>query len=138
MSKEGKSRLLKYGISSAVVIGIMVAYLLSRDITNQKLVDVYRLLSDAFTLPALLFLFSGLMVWLSNEGALDAVGYLVQGVIQFFIPAGQLKHEKYADYVARRREKTVTGYSFLFVVGLICLVGSLVFTWLYFSLHGPI
>ena len=138
MSKEGKSRLLKYGISTAICIAIVVAYVLSEKIAYQELVDVYRILSDAFFLPAALFLFSGLMVWLSNEGALDAVGYILSGVIRFLIPAGQMKHEKYADYVERRREKNVTGYSFLFVVGLICLAATLVFTWLYCQLHGPI
>jgi hypothetical protein len=138
VSKEGKSRLLKYGISAAVCIAIVVAYSLAEEIASQEMVNVYRILSDAFFLPAALFLFSGLLVWLSNEGALDAIGYMISGVIRFLIPAGQLKHEKYADYVERRREKNVTGYSFLFVVGAVCLVAALVFTWLYFQLHGPI
>lgn len=138
MSKEGKIRLLKYGISVLICLAIGVGYLLAKNIANQELVDVYRLLSDAFTLPGLLFLFSGAMVWLANQGSLDAIGYLVTAVVRFLIPGGHLKHEKYGDYVARRREKNVTGYGFMFVVGLVCMVGSLLFSWLYSQVHGPI
>ena len=138
MSKEGKIRLLKYGVSVLICAAIAVAYVLGEDIANQKLVDVYRILSDEFTLPGLLFLFSGILVWLSNQGAMDAVGYLLSSVVKFLIPGGRLTHEKYGDYVARRREKNATGYGFLLIVGLVCLVGAAVFTGLYFQLHGPI
>lgn len=138
MSKEGKIRLLKYGISALICVAIVLGYTLGGNLADRDLVDVYRLLSDAFTLPALLFLFSGTLVWLSNQGSLDAIGYLLTAVVRFLIPGGALKHEKYGDYVARRREKNVIGYGFLFIVGLICMAGALVFTWLYFQQHGPI
>lgn len=138
MSNKVKTLLIKYGISVLICVGIGVAYAVSENIAQQELVHVYRILSDAFTLPALLFLFSGAMVWLSNQGSLDAIGYLMLSVVRFLIPGGALKHEKYGDYVARRREKNVTGFGFLFVVGLICLVGALVFTMLYDQVHGPV
>ncbi|MBO5323493.1 MAG: DUF3899 domain-containing protein [Oscillospiraceae bacterium] len=138
MSKEAKIRLLKYGASALICAAIVVGYALGENVAEQELVNVYRILSDAFTLPALLFLFSGALVWLSNQGSLDAIGYLLTAVVRFIIPGGRLTHEKYGDYVARRREKNVTGYGFLFIVGLACMVGALVFTWLYFQLHGPI
>ena len=138
MSKTVKSRLLKYGISTVICAAIAVGYALSENIANQELVDVYRILSDAFALPGLLFVFSGLMVWLSNQGSLDAIGYLLTSVVKFLIPGGKLTQEKYGDYVARRREKNVTGYGFLLIVGLVCLVGAVVFMVLYDQVHGPI
>lgn len=138
MSKEALSRLLKYGITSLVAVGISLGYMFGEGITSAALVDVYRILSDAFTLPALLCLFSGLMVWLSNEGALDAIGYIVSSVVRFLIPFGGLKHEKYSDYVERQKEKRLSGYGFLFVIGLILLAASLVFMGLYLDVHGPI
>ena len=138
MSKTVKSRLLKYGISAVICIAMGVGYALGKNIANQELVDVYRILSDAFALPGLLFLFSGLMVWLSNQGSLDAIGYMLTAVVRFLIPGGALKHEKYGDYVARRREKNVTGYGFLLIVGLVCLVGAVVFMGLYDQVHATI
>lgn len=138
MSKKAKSCLLKYGISVLVCIGIGIGYIADKDFTNLPLMEQYRILSDAFFLPAYIFLASGIMVWLSNQGALDAVGYLMVSVVRFLIPGGALRREKYGDYVARRREKNVSGFGFLFFVGLACLVGAIVFRELYFQLHGPL
>ena len=132
------SKLLKYSIGSAMAIGIVVAYVFGENIAGQTQVNVYRILSDAFSLPGLLFLFSGTLVWLANQGALDAIGYMVTAVVRFLIPGGHLKHEKYGDYVARQREKEITGYGFLFIIALVCLAVAGVFLWLYFNLHGPI
>ena len=138
MSKEVKNNLLRYGIGAAIAIVMVVAYVCSENIAGQTQVNVYRIMSDAFSLPGLLFLFSGTMVWLANQGALDAIGYMVTAVVRFLIPGGHLKHEKYGDYVARQREKEITGYGFLFIIALVCLAVAGVFLWLYFNLHGPI
>ena len=68
--------------------------------------------------------------------ALDAIGYMISGVIRFLIPAGQLKHEKYADYVERRREKgPVKGFGFLFVTGSVFMAAALVFIALFYSVY---
>lgn len=138
MSDLVKTRLLKYGITGGICAVVAVAYTLAQDITNLPLVDVYRVLCDAFSIPGLLLLFGGVMVWLSNEGAMDGIGFVLSRAIHLLIPTGALKHEKYGDYVARKRGKNAQGYGFLLIVGTVCLAIALVFLALYMNVHGPI
>ena len=138
MSNLVKTRLLKYGIAGMVCVGFAVAYAMGNNVTDLPEMDVYRILCDGFSIPGLLLLFAGLMVWLSNEGSLDGVGFILSRAIHLLIPGGAYKHEKYGDYVARRRGKSVTGYGFLLITGLISLGISVIFLVLYSNLHGPI
>lgn len=138
MSNKVKSNLLKYGITGTACAGVAAYHVFSQNIGVLPLMEVYRVLCDAFFLPGILLVFSGLLIWLSNQGAMDALGYMLKSVVRFLIPGPGPKHEKYGDYVQRRREKNVTGYGFVLIVGLISLAIAIVFNVLYSNLHGPI
>ena len=132
MSKPVKC-LLKYSIT--VVLGLCMAgvILWNSDILTQDLQGKYRLLSDAFSVPGFLGLFGGLSVWLSNEGAFDAVTWLVVSAAKTLIPTMHATREKYGDYVTRRRGKRASGYGFLFVCGAVFLAVATVFLLLFYS-----
>ena len=77
----------------------------------------------------LLLLFAGLM-FISREGALLGIGYVMRNVVLAFIPMGRTKHETYAQYRERKlgiSKKpgdhcvTVTGAVFM-ILGIICLI----------------
>ena len=122
MSELTKKRLVKYGASFAFVAA-MVAWFLSRVDWNKDGWDVIlRMACDGFTVSGVLLLCVGGLVWASNEGALDGLGYALRTTAYMFIPFGSNRqHLRYSDYVAKRREKKVQGYGFLLISGGITL-----------------
>ena len=134
MSKKWKIRLAKYG-GCALFVGVMAwTYIALRDFAGAALVDQYRYLCDAFTIPGTLLLMVGCLISLSNEGALDGLGYAVSFGIGMIIPGrGARAQEKYADYVDRRRSKRLRGYGFLYISGAVTMAVALVFLGLFYS-----
>ena len=133
MSQKIKVNLLKYGLTVAAVIAVVCTIIFSNDIFNLELVEQLRILSDAFTLPGYLLIFAGVLLHLSNKGAMDGVSYVFTRMIQLLIPTAALKRESYPDFVERRREKNVTGFGFLFIIGAVCLLVSFVILYFYFA-----
>ena len=136
MSKSQKGTLMKYIAASLFVAVMAFVYISLRDIQNQPLVEVYRIVCDAFTVPGMLLILLGAMVWVSDLGAFYGVGYVVSYAINSLKFGGLKNTERYADYVDRKRsEGHVTGYGFLFVVGGISMVISLVFMFLFYQIY---
>lgn len=135
MSKRVKVLLARYG-GSATFVGFMAwLYISLRDFDGAKLVDKYRMLSDAFTVPGILLLMFGCLIWISNLGALDGLAYAVSFAIRSLIPGARYKDEKYGDYVERKRENRVKGYGFLFISGGVTMAVAIVFMILFYSLY---
>ena len=135
MSERSKTNLLKYGISAAVCAAMVWFYISVRDFSAQALVDKYRILCDAFTVPGLLAILAGVLLAVTNQGALDGIGYACSTAFKALIPGGRLKMEKYYDYVQRKNEKRVKGYGFLFIVGGACMLIAVVFMILFYHLY---
>ena len=131
MSSKVKSALLRYGISVGLCALCVILMLTSEDLRGATQQETYRILSDAFSLPGLFMLFGGLMVWLSNEGALNGLTWVVTYAFKSLIPGLRGKREGYGDYVLRQQEKRVKGYGFLFLVGSVFLAIGLVFMFLF-------
>ena len=112
----------------AICVGIevLIAFLViwSKGFFTQSAAVNVQILSDAFFVSGILMtLFAGLM-YVSSEGALIGISFVLRNVALAFIPMGRLRHEKYADYRARKmaanknrsnRCVLVTGLVFLFV-----------------------
>ncbi len=138
MSEARRKTLRKYGIA-ALVAGLMawavfairtdeVGAFLAQDRLTQ-----FRILCDAFTVPGMLLILSGLLVFVSNEGGLDGLSYLGHYMKNMFIPGKRSSTKKYYDYVEAKREKKKSGFGFLFVVGGVCLVIGFVFLGLFYA-----
>ena len=137
MSERLRSNLIKYGIGFGMGLAYAAYHCFSRDLGAMAPVDLYRTLSDAFTVPGLLCVFFGLIIWLSNEGAFNGVGYVMKYAVQSLIFLGRRGTvEKYGDYVEKQQKKKSKGYSFLFVVGGVFLAVSVVFVILYTKVHN--
>ncbi len=136
MSDRLKVNLVKYGCCAIFVAVAAGLYIAPRDFVGSALVDQFLILCDAFTIPGILLLMVGFLVWVSNEGALDGVTYAVRFAVFSLIPGRRLERdEKYSEYVERRRGKKVRGYGFLFVSGAVTLAISLVFMALFYALY---
>ena len=127
MSERMKSNLLKYGISGGVCLLLAVVYLVSADFFSLEWKDQLRVLSDTFALPGMLCIFGGVLVWLGNEGTFDGIGYVLSYAFNALLPGSLNKRESYKDYLERKSETRITGYGFIFVVGLVCMALSFLF-----------
>ncbi len=135
MSEKLRNRLLKYGISAVVCAGLAVIYCATRNFSQMELVEKYRTLCDAFTIPGLLCLCVGVLIWASNDGFFYGLSYCLNVAWRALIPGARYKSERYYDYVTRKKEKQITGYGFLFLVGGICMAFALVFMALFYRIY---
>ena len=134
MSKKAKIRLTKYASAFAFVAVMAYVYISNRDFSGATLVDKYWILCDALTIPGILLIMAGALVWVSNMGALDGLGYVASALKRMLIPgAGAKMDERYADYVERKRENRIRGYGFLLISGGITMVFALIFMALFFA-----
>ena len=74
--KDGRKLLLKYSITVAVG-AIVAAFLMWQHNLwgAENAVSICHILSDAFVVPGMLLLLSGVLVWVSNFGIFDMIGY---------------------------------------------------------------
>ena len=86
--------------------------------------ELYRIISDIFTVPGLFCLFIGGLLWLSGKGAFDGVGYVLGNALRL------LTFQPRRAYAPRK--KKTAGCGFLFVTGAVCLAAAGVFTVLFY------
>ena len=130
MKQDNKSLLVKYVICLVVALAIMVIVFAINGFFTDDLRVNFQILTDGFTVSGLfLLLFAGLM-FISREGALLGIGYVMRNVVLAFIPMGRTKHETYAQYRERKLGPTrksgdhcvtITGAVFM-ILGIICLI----------------
>lgn len=138
MNQRTKTQLIKYSCTAVVSLLMtwLTVYLYGFDtFQGEALVNQYRILCDAFTVPGLLLVMAGLLMVVSNKGAFEGIGYAVKHGIQMLIP-GVHKTERYYDYLQRKRANKVHGFGFLFVVGVIDLAIAAVFMSLFYNLYS--
>ena len=136
MKEKTKESLRNYGI--CVGIEVLIAFLViwSKGFFAHSLAVNIQILSDAFFVSGILMtLFAGMM-YVSGEGALIGIGFVLRNVILTFIPMGRAKQERYADYRARKLSQAkkhndrcilVTGLIFLIVGIVLTVIWNLVF-----------
>ncbi len=121
---------------TTVVGGCMsYLYISLREFGTAELIDRYRMLCDAFSLPGMVFLLLGCLMILMNKGALNATGYLVINAAKTLIPVGERKYENYQTYLKRQEEKPKKKFVFFFMTGGVFMLISLVFLALFYSLY---
>lgn len=136
MKRPERKTVIKYGIAIAVAALLGWMYLAIQKseygaFANRTPIDQLRLLCDVFTVPGLLLVLSGLLVMVSNEGAMNGIKYLGHYMYHMFVPGKRGSTKRYADFIEEQSGKRVTGYGFLFVVGGVCFAIALVFYGLY-------
>ena len=132
--QETKVRLRNYGI--CVGIEVLIAFLViwSKGFFTQSAAVNIQILSDAFFVSGILMtLFAGMM-YVSSEGALIGIGFVLRNVVLAFVPMGRARHERYADYRARKlSEAKKHNNSYMLVTGLIFLFIGIVFTVIWYA-----
>ena len=122
MISEKKNLLLKYAVCIGVALLITVAVFWSKGFFTDSAAVNIQILSDGFFVSGIVVSAVAGLLFIGGEGMFISVGYVFRNVVLIFIPGGRKKHERYADYRARKLEGLkkeedhcilVTGLSFL-------------------------
>lgn len=129
MKQETKAVLKKYAVCFGIEALIAFLVIWSKGFFTHSTTVNIQILSDAFFVAGILMtLFAG-MLYISSEGALIGIGFVLRNVVLAFIPMGRAKHELYADYRARKMsEAQKQNDSCILVTGLFFLLIGIVFT----------
>ena len=124
MKQESNTTFKDYAVCFGVEAVIAFCVIWSKGFFTDSAAVNIQILSDAFFVAGILMtLFAGMM-YVSSEGALLGIGFVLRNVVLAFIPMGRTKHEKYIDYRARKMSESknrdnrhilVTGLIFLFI-----------------------
>ncbi|MBQ7324760.1 MAG: DUF3899 domain-containing protein [Clostridia bacterium] len=125
-----KSKLWSYGVYTAVALIVSVTSACIWKLFSQtELLQVIRILADAFFLPGALFLGISLIGWIGSKGTFDIFGYSMRSLFSMFKRESYYKRqETFFDY---RQSKDETRKPFnlpMLVVGLVFLTLGLIFT----------
>ena len=122
MKQETKETLTKYAVCFGIEVFIAFLVIWSKGFFTHSIAVNIQILSDAFFVSGVLMtLFAGMM-YVSSEGGLIGIGFVLRNVVLAFIPMGRAKHEKYADYRERKlSEAKNQSFRHILVTGLIFL-----------------
>lgn len=101
--------------------------------TNDAGVNI-QILSDGFFVPGILFLLLAGMMFVSGEGGLLGIGFVMRNVVLAFIPMGRKHHETYAEYRERKLgAMRKSSDRALLVTGLVFTLTGIVFTIIWYT-----
>ena len=134
MKEETKVTLRNYAICVGVEVLIAFLVIWSKGFFAHSIAVNIQILSDAFFVSGILMtLFAGLM-YVSSEGALIGISFVLRNVVLAFIPMGRARHERYADYRERKlSEAKKRSNKYILVTGLIFLFIGIIFTAIWYT-----
>ena len=119
---SGMKTINKYLIALGIGFALTAWVVLGNDIFNQTdMADILQILADGFTLPAVLLLGSGGLVFASNEGTFDSLVYGVRSFMDMFRKERKNEFKSFYDYKESKAEKRMS-FGFLLISGLIFAV----------------
>lgn len=129
MKQETKVKLIKYAVCVGVEAVIAFLVIWSKGFFTDSAAVNLQILADAFFVAGILMTLIAGMLFVSGEGALIGIGFVLRNVVLAFIPMGRARHELYADYRARKLgEAKKHNNSSILVTGLFFLIIGVVLT----------
>ena len=134
VKQKSKAALRNYGICVGVELLIAFLVIWSKGFFAHSLAVNIQILSDAFFVAGILMTMFAAMMYVSGEGALIGIGFVLRNVVLTFIPMGRAKQEIYADYRARKlKEAKKSNNHYLLVTGIVFLLIGAVFTLIWYA-----
>ena len=134
MKQESKETLKKYGICFGVEIVIAFLVVWSNGFFTESAAVNLQIIADACFVAGIVMTLFAAMMYISGEGALIGVGFILRTALLTFIPMGRTKQERYIDYRARKLGEAKTrSNSHLFVTGLIFVFLGIIFTVIWYA-----
>ncbi|MBR5712003.1 MAG: DUF3899 domain-containing protein [Lachnospiraceae bacterium] len=132
MNTSRRAKLIPYAVTTVIAALMAFGVYLTRGVTDASTdADRYRALCDSFTVPGVLLLAFGALLWVAGEGALVGVTWLVKNAILMLIPGKALDRVSYAEYLAEHQAKKKGPHVCIFVVGAVFVLIAVVFLMLY-------
>ena len=134
LSPEGKARLIKYAVCFGVASLItFIIFWVKGFFTDNTGVNI-QILSDGFCVSGLMLTMFAGMMFISGEGALIGIGFVMKSVVNTFIPMGRKNHETYKQYRERKigNVKKASDNCILFT-GLFFLLIGVIFTVIWYT-----
>lgn len=125
-------RILPYLITAVVGIAITVAIICGKQIwAADSTKVVMQILSDAFFVPGVLLAGVGLIIFASNGGAFDMLGFAV--LLFFNLFRKDVNKRKYKDFYEYRQAKKdkKRSMAFMLIIGLIFIAIAVIFIIVY-------
>ena len=134
MKQENRSSFIKYAICVGIELVIAFLVIWSKGFFTDRAAVNLQILSDAFFVAGILMtLFAG-MLYVSSEGALVGIGFVLRNVVLTFIPMGRARQERYADYRERKmREMKKNNDICILITGLFFLAVGIVLTLIWYA-----
>ena len=129
MKDKNKALLTKY-ITCFIVASLItfVIFWIRGFFTDSIAVNI-QILSDGFSVSGILMLIFAGMMFISSEGALIGIGFVLRNVFLSLIPMGRSKQEAYAQYRERKlSELKRSADHCILVTGLVFLTIGIIFT----------
>jgi ABC-type multidrug transport system fused ATPase/permease subunit len=137
VKQENKSLLIKYIICFSVASLMTVVVFWIRGFFTDNIGENIQILSDGFFVSGVLMLAFAGMMFISDEGALIGIGFVLRSVAQIFIPMGRKNHEFYGKYrervLAEKKAKRKNGDHCILIVGLAFLTIGIVFAVIWYA-----
>lgn len=129
MKKITKAAFRNYAICAGIEVLIAFLVIWSKGFFAHSAAVNVQILSDAFFVSGILMTLFGGLMFVSSEGALIGISFVLRNVVLAFIPMGRARHEVYADYRARKlSKKKKGGIHYVLLTGLFFLFIGIVFT----------
>lgn len=134
MKQETKETLRNYAICVGIEAVIAFLVIWSKGFFAHSAAVNIQILSDAFFVAGILMTLYAAMVYISDEGGLIGIGFVLRNAVLAFVPMGRARHEKYADYRARKMSQSKKhNNSYVLVTGLAFLFIGIVFTVIWYT-----
>ena len=134
MKQETKETLRNYAICVGIEAVIAFLVIWSKGFFAHSAAVNIQILSDAFFVAGILMTLYAAMVYISDEGGIIGIGFVLRNAVLAFIPMGRARHEKYADYRARKMSQSKKhNNSYVLVTGLAFLFIGIVFTVIWYT-----
>lgn len=130
MKQENKALIKKYAICFGIASLItLIVFGIKGFFTNDLGVNI-QILSDGFFVSGILMTLVAGMLFVSDEGALLGIGFVIRNMIlAVFVPMGRKNHEAYSQYRERKlAEKKKRADRCILVTGLVFLSVGILFT----------
>lgn len=136
MKEETKVKLRNYAICFGIEVLIAFLVIWSDGFFTHSTAVNLQIVADAFFVPGIMMMLFAGMMYISSEGALIGIGFVMRNVVLAFLPMGRARHERYADYRARKLSQAkkhdnscilVSGLVFLFIGVVLTVIWYAVF-----------
>lgn len=134
-----KKKVLEYSITigACSILSFIIAILFGL-FSYEEVFRKYAAACDGFFITGVFCTAVGLLLFIHNVGFFDIIVYGIIRFISLFGRRDKLKHETYYDYAVARAEKPKAEFLYFIIVGVVFILISLLFLYLWAKATGEI